>query len=148
MQPRLIIFSPGLLMIFHLRSKNLVAQHIEVALVYKDMLGLDEAMQYLARAGVPRDVAERVLLTGLRRRIVDPVPPPAFRCRRRNHVHDAIVEAALKIERRFGTENALLLLRQESVPDSVAERVLAAGPRQIRTRKRVPAPVPSAASTA
>jgi hypothetical protein len=63
-------------------------------------------------------------------------------------VHDAIVEAALKIERRFGTENALLLLRQESVPDSVAERVLAAGPRQIRTRKRVPAPVPSAASTA
>jgi len=37
MQPRLIIFSPGLLMIFHLRSKNLVAQHIEVALVYKDI---------------------------------------------------------------------------------------------------------------
>jgi hypothetical protein len=135
-------------MIFHLRSKNLVAQHIEVALVYKDMLGLDEAMQYLAREGVPRDVAERVLLTGPRRRISEPIPPPVFRCRRRNHVHDAIIEAALKIERRFGTENALILLRQESVPECVAARVLAAGPRQIRARKFVAPAVSSTASMA
>jgi hypothetical protein len=135
-------------MIFHLRSKNLIAQHIEVALVYKDMLGLDEAMQYLQREGVPGNIAERVLLSGHKRRNHEPVPPPTFRCRRRNRVHDAIVEAALKIERRFGTEQARLLLRQESVPDSVAERVTAPGPRQIRARNLVPPAVPSTASMA
>jgi hypothetical protein len=135
-------------MIFHLRRKNVVAQHIEVALVYKDMLGLDEAMQYLARQGVSRDIAERVLLGGLKRRSAEPIPPPAFRCRRRNHVHDAIVEAALKIERRFGTEYALALLCQESVPESVAARVTAPGPRQIRARKLALPAVSNAASTA
>jgi hypothetical protein len=121
-------------MIFSVRSKNLVSQHIEVALVYKDMLGLDEAMNYLAREGVPDHIAERVLLTDQRRQ-PDPVYPPLFRCRRKNHVHDAIVEAALKIERRFGTEHALALMRQENVPDAVAARVTAPGPRQIRARK-------------
>lgn len=121
-------------MIFSVRSKNLVSQHIEVALVYKDMLGLDEALAYLAREGVPGDIAERVLLTDLRRK-ADPVQLPLFRCRRRNHVHDAIVEAALKIERRFGTDHALALMRQESVSDAVAARVTAPGPRQILARK-------------
>jgi predicted nucleic acid-binding Zn ribbon protein len=135
-------------MIFHLRSKNLVAQHIDVALVYKAMLGVDEALQYLEREGVSRDIAERVLLGGLARRASEPIPPPAFRCRRKNHVHDAIVEAALKIERRFGTEQALVLLRQESVPACVAERVTAPGPRQIRARKLVAPAVSGTASTA
>lgn len=124
-------------MVFNLRSKNLVAQHVEVALVYKDMLGLDEAMAYLEREGVPQDVVNRVLLTA-HHRLQEP-PPPAFRCRRRNHVHDAIVEAALKIEKRFGAEHALALLRQEQVPDAVAARVIAPGPRQLRARYRASA---------
>ena len=126
----------GCPMIFSVRSKNLVSQHIEVALVYKDMLGLDEAMNYLAREGVPDYIAERVLLTDQRRH-PDPVHPPLFRCRRKNHVHDAIVEAALKIERRFGTDYALALMRQENVSEAVAARVTAPGPRQIRARKVV-----------
>jgi hypothetical protein len=122
-------------MIFNVRSKHLIAQHIEVALVYKDMLGLDEAMDYLAREGVAPDVAERVLLTE-RRRQPEPAPaPPPFRCRRKNLVHDAIVEAALKIEQRLGTAYAVALLRQENVPDAVAERVMAPGPRQVRARR-------------
>ena len=121
-------------MMFSMRGKHLVSQHIDVALVYKDMLGLDEAMAYLMREGVPGDIAERVLLTNQRRR-ADPVQLPLFRCRRKNHVHDAIVEAALKIERRFGTDHALALMRQENVPDAVAARVTAPGPRQIRARK-------------
>ena len=125
-------------MVFNLRSKNLVAQHVEVALVYKDMLGLDEAMAYLEREGVPRDVAKRVLLTDQHRH-QDPPPPTAFRCRRKNHVHDAIVEAALKIEKRFGVEHALALLREEQVPDEVAARVMAPGPRQLRARPRAAA---------
>ncbi|WP_440967299.1 hypothetical protein ACL58G_13295 [Massilia sp. GER05] len=119
-----------------MRSKNLVSQHIEVALVYKDMLGLDEALAYLAREGVPGDIAERVLFTDQRRQ-ADPARLPLFRCRRKNHVHDAIVEAALKIERRLGTDYALALMRQENVPDAVAARVTAPGPRQIRARKIV-----------
>lgn len=123
-------------MTFCVRSKNLVSQHIEVALVYKDMLGLDEALAYLAREGVPGDIAERVLLTDQRRQ-ADPVRLPLFRCRRKNHVHDAIVEAALKIERRLGTDYALALMRQENVPDAVAARVTAPRPRQIRARKIV-----------
>jgi hypothetical protein len=121
-------------MMFSVRSKHMVSQHIEVALVYKDMLGLDEAMAYLARQGVSGDIAERVLLTDQRRQ-QGPNRMPLFRCRRRNHVHDAIVEAALKIERRFGTDYALALMQQESVPDAVAARVTAPGPRQIRARK-------------
>jgi hypothetical protein len=121
-------------MMFSVRSNNLVSQHIEVALVYKDMLGLDEAMNYLVREGVPGEVAMRVLLTDHRRQR-GPVQLPQFHCRRRNRVHDAIVEAALKIERRFGTDYALALMQQESVPDAVAERVTAPGPRQIRARK-------------
>jgi hypothetical protein len=120
-------------MMFSVRSKHLVSQHVEVALVYKDMLGLDEATAYLARQGVPGDVAERVLLTDQRRR-PEPFQLPPFRCRRKNHVHDAIVEAALKIERRFGTDYALALLQQEGVPDAVAARVTAPGPRRIRAR--------------
>lgn len=127
-------------MIFNLRSKNLIAQHIEVALVYRDMLGLGEAMAYLEREGVPRDTAERVLLTDRHRQQQEgPPPPPAFRCRRRNRVHDAIVEAALKIERRFGADHALALLRQEQVPDEVAARVIAPGPRQVRARQHAAA---------
>ena len=127
-------------MVFNMRSKHLVAQHIEVALVYKDMLGLDEAMAYLERESVPHDIAKRVLLTDQRRHQQESPPPPsAFRCRRRNHVHDAIVEAALKIEKRFGADHALALLRQEKVPDEVAARVIAPGPRQLRARQRASA---------
>jgi hypothetical protein len=121
-------------MMFSVRNNSLVSQHVEVALVYRDMLGLDEAMNYLVREGVPGDVAIRVLLTDHRRQ-PGPPQPPLFHCRRRNRVHDAIVEAALKIERRFGTDYALALMKQESVPDAVAARVTAPGPRQIRARK-------------
>jgi hypothetical protein len=124
-------------MMFHLRSQHIVSQHVEVALVYKAMLGLDEALDYLARAGVAPDVAERVLLTDRRRNPPAPAPAPLFRCRRKNRVHDAVVEAALKIERRFGTDYALALLRQEEVPEAVAARVTAQGPRQIRSRRPV-----------
>nr|WP_156133464.1 hypothetical protein [Massilia sp. JS1662] len=50
-------------------------------------------------------------------------------------MHDAIVEAALKIEQRFGTYYARALMRHEGVPEEVAIRVTAPGPRQVRARK-------------
>lgn len=127
-----------------LRHEKLISQHIDVALVYKDMLGLDEARAYLERAHIPRDIAERVLLTeekrgsrGVRRSLPPraPVSIPVFTCRRTNRVHDAIVEAALKLERKCGPEWALALLRDERVPETVSTRVLANGPRQLRTRR-------------
>jgi hypothetical protein len=130
-------------MVWHVRRENIVSQHIEVALVYKEMLGLDEAIGYLERECIPRDIAERVLLTeqkrvpagmgGSRSAIAAPIE-----CRRKNRVHDAIVEAALKIERKLGRDVALALLRDEKVPASVAARIVADGPRQLRARKAAP----------
>jgi hypothetical protein len=130
---------------FSLRSKHLVSQHVEVALVYKAMLGLDEAMAYLEREGVSRDIAERVLLTDRKRSQPAPDRASFFRCRRKNHVHDAVIEAALKIEKRFGTEYALALLQQESVPEAVVARVIAQGPRQIRCKRLATSAVVGAA---
>lgn len=128
-------------MFVDLRRNKLMSQHIEVALVYKDMLGLDEAMAYLGREDIPKDIADRVLLSERRRRqpgqdvVVASSAAPHFQCRRKNRVQDAIVEAALKIEQKLGMDMALLLLREEHVPEEVIARITAPGPRQLRTRK-------------
>jgi hypothetical protein len=128
-------------MVWKMRRGNLVSQHVEVALVYKEMLGLDEAIGYLEREDVPLEIAERVLLTELRR----PLPTasnaaglaamPFAGCRRKNRVHDAIVEAALKIDKALGRDMALALLRNEQVPDRVATRIFAQEPGPMRGRK-------------
>ena len=122
------------------REDCLTAQHIEVALVYKDMLSLNDAMEYLRREQIPETLAERVLLTN-RRRQSQPAPPSCsilstapVGCRRHNGVHEAIVEAALKIERKQGVQRALALMREEGVPDSVMTRILGQGPRQLRVK--------------
>lgn len=125
----------------NMRRDNLLSQHIEVALVYKEMLGLDEAVGYLQRESIPQDIAQRVLLTERRRLKVAaattaPGPAPYAGCRRKNHVHHAIVEAALKIERKLGADWALNLLRDEQVPEDVVARLTAEGPRQLRVRRR------------
>jgi len=129
-------------MVWKVRRRNLVSQHIEVALVYKDMLGVDEAIDYLERERVPREITERVLLTDRRRPSAGAAPRPAqvpyTGCRRKNHVHDAIVEAALKIEQKLGKHMALALLRDEQVPESVAARVIARVPGQLRARRAAP----------
>jgi hypothetical protein len=125
-------------MIGNARRNELVSQHVEVALAYRDMLGLDEAKGYLERECVPREVIKRVLLTEQKRQPGPPAGLSLVTCRRRNLVHDAIVEAALKIERRFGTHNAIAVLRAENVAPEVVERVVAQGPRQIRSRRHAP----------
>jgi hypothetical protein len=123
-------------MVWKVRRRNLVSQHIEVALVYKDMLGMDEAIGYLEREGVPGDIAERVLFTEHKRHPAHGAgqPAPYVGCRRKNLVHHAIVEAALKIEKKLGTQMALALLHDEQVPESVAERVIARDPDRLRAR--------------
>jgi len=125
---------------YDLRNEKLIAQHIDVALVYKEMLGLDEARAYLKRENIPREIAERVLLTEQKRgagsdKVSSPPAATLFLgCRRKNHIHHAIVEAALKLEKRRGTEWALHLLRSEKVPESVVARITAPEPRQMRTK--------------
>ena len=127
-------------MICNSRHDSLIAQHIQVAMIYKEMLGLDEAMAYLEREHIPRNIAERILQTEQARpnsstaasgTSATSAPPT---CRRKNRVHDAIVEAALKFERTHGRELALALLKVEGVSEAVALRILAQGPRQVRAR--------------
>lgn len=126
------------------RREMLVSQHIEVALVYREMLGIDDAMAYLERENIPQNIAEQLMKRELKSSGPSSEPPPQARpvpaacCRRKNHVHDAIVEAALKIEKRLGTEWALTLLKKEMVPDEVAARIIAQGPRQVRARRPAP----------
>lgn len=127
-------------MICNSRHDSLIAQHIQVAMIYKEMLGLEEARAYLEREDIPPEVAERILCTEQARQASHAaasrphLPTPPVTCRRRNRVHDAIVEAALKIERTHGREMALALLKDEQVPEEVALRILAQGPRQLRAR--------------
>ncbi|GAA0429730.1 hypothetical protein GCM10009094_37920 [Massilia aurea] len=130
-------------MAIRIRRSTLISQHVEVALVYRDMLGIDEALAYLARENISNDLAERILGDGRRASdiVVTLVPGgssvTSFTvCRRRNHLHDAIIEAALKIERKLGTTWAHALLRDEKVPDEVAARILAEGPRQLRCKSK------------
>lgn len=127
-----------------LRHEKLISQHVDVAMVYKDMLGVDEARAYVQREHIPREIIDRVLSTGQTRGAcsrVPAAPAPSLlpaQCRRKNRVHDAIVEAALKIERKSGRAWALALLRDERVPEAVCDRILAVGPRQLRRRQPEP----------
>jgi len=124
-------------MVWKVRRETVVSQHIEVALVYREMLGLDEAARYLEHEGIDQEIVDRILFTDRKRG--PPVAPLSHLqqqgCRRRNRVHDAIVEAALKIEKKLGKEMALALLKDEQVPQAVVDRVTAPEPRQLRVRK-------------
>ena len=126
---------------FRPRYNTLVSQRLEVALVYKEMLGINEARAYLLREDVPENIAERVLCTGRRRHFFDAKPqyaaaiPVHAGCRRRNRVHDAIIEASLKIEGTLGEDWARTLLSNEKVPDEIIQRVLGRGPRQLRAKR-------------
>lgn len=63
-------------MIRHARQDSLVAQHIEVALVYKEMLGAKETKAYLERENIPRDIVQRTVFTEARRRPPTAAPLP------------------------------------------------------------------------
>jgi hypothetical protein len=123
---------------FRQRRNFLFSQRLDVALVYKEMLGINDARAYLARENMPEHIAERVLSSGKRRHIFDTKLPSAstsvvnLGCRRRNHIHDAIIEAALKIEEKLGENWARVLLNNENVSNEISERVLGRGPRQVR----------------
>jgi hypothetical protein len=53
------------------RLNGLMAGRVEVAIIFKEMLGVEDAAVYLAANGVPQRVAERVLAEIASRRISD-----------------------------------------------------------------------------
>lgn len=129
---------------FRQRRNLLFSQRLDVALVYKKMLGIDEARAYLLRENMPEHISERVLCSGRRRHIFaanvlsGTTPSVHLGCRRRNHIQDAIIEAALKIEETLDEDWARTLLRNENVPDQICERVLGPRPRQSRAQRSGP----------
>lgn len=54
-------------MVWKVRRETVVSQHIEVALVYREMLGLDEAARYLEHEGIDQEIVDRILFTDRKR---------------------------------------------------------------------------------
>jgi hypothetical protein len=121
------------------RKDELTAQKVHIGMIFRQMLGPDDARAYLHAENVPEPVIERVV-AGETIRLDQEVSPPApvtaplpdlnnifygSSGRRRNTVKSAIVEAALTISRELGRERAEQLLRREALPDDVIARVLA-----------------------
>lgn len=114
----------------------LTHQHLQLALVYKQMLSDDDARAYLEKEHVPAHLIARILSAGVTRHIEEAIERhrQKTRCRRRAYVPAAIIEAALRIERKLGRDMALKLLGNEGIAEQTVARVLADGPRQVRTR--------------
>lgn len=108
-------------------------------MVFREMLGSDDARAYLRAQNVPPPVIERVLACDptrngaaeAARSATAPLPDlhNAFYChsgRRRDTVKAAVVQAALTIDRELGRERAENLLRREGLADEVIVRLFAA----------------------
>ncbi|KQQ40090.1 hypothetical protein ASF61_04635 [Duganella sp. Leaf126] len=54
----------------------MMAQQVDVAIVFRDMLGPEDATAYMARCGLPESVVQRVLLGMAVTRIAPTLPPP------------------------------------------------------------------------
>lgn len=61
------------------RTDELTAQHIQVALVYKQMLGVQEAEEYLLSVGIPAHIIYRVLQSDEHRHVPRPASARAGR---------------------------------------------------------------------
>jgi hypothetical protein len=57
-------------------------------------------------------------------------------CRRKNYVHAAYVEAAIHINKTFGSDRAYWILIREKVPAAVIDRILKGKEGRIRHRDR------------
>ena len=123
------------------RKDELTAQKVHIGMIFRQMLGPEDARAYLHGENVPEPVIERVVAGETIRLDQElpelapaPAPPPlpdlnnifyGSSGRRRNTVKSAIVEAALTVSRELGRERAEQLLRREALPDDVIARVLA-----------------------
>jgi hypothetical protein len=119
------------------RRDIVTSQHIEIALVYQEMLGTQAAEDYLRKEKIPGTIVDRVLSTSQRR--WDPAAKrsntgafPFPGCRRKNRLQAAIVDAAISVASRQGPRWARTLLDDEHIPVEVTARVLGEQSHDIR----------------
>jgi hypothetical protein len=125
-------------MCYQTRKDSLTAGKIEVALVYCEMLSPAEAEEYLVKEGISSKTIKRVLCTDQKRGRSELLRHERTwslernPCRRKNFIHKAFVEAALKIDCELGRSRAQQILVNENIPEVIIDRVLVDGPRQVR----------------
>lgn len=135
------------------RKDECTSQKIETALIFHQMLGWQDAHDYLRGEEVPQEIIERVLFDGNRR------ASPAVSCdaasttsfparvneafyassgRRKDILRMAVVQAALVLRPTLGSERVEKMLRREQLPDEVITRVLQGEASVLRTRPDTP----------
>jgi hypothetical protein len=133
------------------RSDELTSQKIETALIFKQMLGIHDAQEYLRNRKVAPETIARVLSDGKRRAsplelasyatgALAPLPPRLNESfysnsgRRKDVLRMAVVQAALALRAQLGDGRIEKMLKRESVPQSVITRVLCGEPGTLRVR--------------
>lgn len=143
------------------RKDELTAGKIQTGLIFEQMLGPDDARNYLRAEGVPDAIIERVLSGACRR--PDPAQAPASSAaapeagpqrraerfyassgRRKDVVQSCIVQAALALRAQLGNERIANMLRREKLPEQVVERVIRGEAGTLRSRPPTVAPGPPA----
>jgi len=136
------------------RTDELTSQKIETALIFKQMLGIHDAQEYLRNRKVPPETIARVLSDGKRRAsplelashatgALAPLPPRLNESfysnsgRRKDVLHMAMVQAALALRAQLGDDRVEQLLKRELVPQAVISRVLRNEPGTLRVRGAV-----------
>lgn len=134
------------------RKDVLTSQKIETALIFKQMLGVQDAYDYLRGREVPDLTIERVLFGGKRRSSMVTLslynpdslssPPTGLNGafyfssgRRKDILRMAVVQAALVLRSQLGDHRVEQMLRREKLPDEVITRVLRGETGTLRTRR-------------
>jgi len=136
------------------RKDELTSGKIETGLVFEQMLGPDDARNYLRAEGVPESTIERVLAGEHRRpgsartrddgKVSSSGSFYASNGRRKDVVRSCIVQAALALKAQLGNERIARLLRREQLPEDVIDRVAQAEEGTLRVRPAAAAPEPPA----
>jgi hypothetical protein len=133
------------------RRDALMSRQVETGLIFREMLGIDDALAYWRAAAIPESVIER-LVNGHPGRVarssgattIAAAKPADARVslfyhssgRRRDLIGAAVVQAAIAIQQELGRDRAACMLRRDGLPDDVVERVLASyvpeGPKVLR----------------
>ena len=134
------------------RKDEYTSQKIETALIFKQMLGVQDAYEYLLSREVPVHTIERVLRGGERRSFqracesdnpnaspsTSAKPIEAFYLssgRRKDVMRMAVVQAALILRPQLGSDRVQQMLRREKLSDDVIARVLRAESGTVRARR-------------
>lgn len=134
-----------------LRTDELTSQTIETGLIFKQMLGVQDAREYLSSRNVSQTIIERVLYDGKRRSnllssephvtgLLSLAPPRLNESfysnsgRRKDVLRMAVVQAALALRTQMGSERVEHMLNRELVPRDVIARVMRGEAGTLRVR--------------